>query len=101
MKKLLIILLGFLGLVAFNPSMFAIDAIIHDLAGHTIGYGHHQRYYNYDYGYSGYAAYPGYYGSGHPHYTHTHTVFTGSHHNYHSTGLGHFGLGHGHGHGHH
>lgn len=101
MKKLLIALAAFIGLVAFNPSAFAIDGLIHDVVDHTIGPGHYRHYYGYDYGYSGYAAYPGYYGYGRPYYGHTHTVFAGSHHYHHSTALGHFGLGHhGHGHGH-
>ncbi|HZS18785.1 MAG TPA: hypothetical protein VFA51_12730 [Candidatus Udaeobacter sp.] len=100
MKKLLIALLGLIGLVALNPSVFAIDAFIHDIADHTIGYGHHRHYYGYDYGYSGYAAYPGYYGYGRPYYRHTHAVWPGSHYHRHWTGLGHFRLGHRHGHGH-
>lgn len=100
MKKLLFTLFAFVGLVALNPSAYAIDGIIHDFADHTIGHGHHQQYYDYDHGYNGYAAYPGYYGYGQPHYAHTHVVFGGSHYNHHSTGLSHFGIGHGHGHGH-
>ena len=58
MKKLLITLFAFIGLVALNPSAYAIDGIIHDIADHTIGHGHHHQYYDYDYGYNGYAAVP-------------------------------------------
>ena len=101
MKKLFLTLFAFIGLVVFNPSVFAIDGLIHDIADHTIGYGHHQHYYDYDSGYNGYSAYPGYYGYDHPYYTHTRSVFVGSHYHHHSTAFGHFGLGHGHGHGHH
>lgn len=100
MKKFLFSLLLFVGLLASGPSVFAIDGIIHDVADHTIGAGHHQDYYNYDQGYGGYAAYPGYYGYRQPHYRHTYSVWSGGHHHHRSTGLGHFGLRHGHGHAH-
>ena len=96
MKKLLVTLFAFIGLVVLDPSVFAIDGIIHDIANHTIGHGHHQHYYDYNYGYNGYAAYPGYYGYGRPYYTHTHVVFAGSHQRHHSTALTVFGQRRGH-----
>lgn len=100
MKTLLIsaLVAGFW--IVAGSSAFAIDHILHDVVDHTIGQGHHHDYYAYDYGYNGYAAYPGYYGYGRPHYSHTHAIWSGGHHSHHSIGLGHFGLGHGGGHGH-
>lgn len=96
MRKLITTLLAFIALVALIPPIFA-DDLIHDVFDHTIGYGHHNRYYTYDYGYSGYAAYPGYYGYGRPFYSNTHTVFAGSHYRHRSTGMRNFGIRRGHG----
>lgn len=93
MKKLLSSLLAF-GLVALGPSAFAIDAIIHDIGGHTIGFGRHHHYYGYNYGYGGYSAYPGYYGYGQPYYSHTRVIWSGGHQRHRATALGRFGLGH-------
>lgn len=98
MKTLLIGLIAFVSLMAGSPRVFAIDDVIHDIADHTIGHGHHHDYYSYNYGYGGYQGYSGYYA--HPYYSHTHVVWAGGHHHHHSAGLQAFGIDHGHGHGH-
>lgn len=100
MKTLLASSLVICSLLAASPSLFAIDDVLHDIADHTIGHGHHRDYYTYNSGYGGYQNYSGYYA--HPHYSHTHyrSGWTGGHRHHHSAGLGAFGIDHGHGHGH-
>ena len=96
MKKKFAILLAVIGAMFFVPSSYAIDRVLHDVADHTIGYGHHRQYYSYGHG-NGHGQGHGY--SGRRYYRHTNIHWNGGHRRHHSIGRRHLNLGHGRRHG--